>query len=308
MIVINALFPVIFVIGLGYFFKHNGFLHNDFWAMAEKLSYFVLLPLLLFKSIAESHPAPFSETIPLALSLCFVYVLMTGAVFLSWKLFPKSAPLSPAGFASYAQGALRFNNFVGIPIVVSLFGAQGLSLYAIVLAVCIPVSNIITVVIMVHYCGDGRINWGKIFKNIALHPLILATLAGLLVQQTGLSLGLLMKTVTLLAPASLPIGLLCVGAAIDLGHVKKSATVLAFASAMKLVVFPVMMGVSCWLLKVPPLPSNVALIFAGLPCATSSYVVAKQMGADADLMASITGTATVAALLTLPVILFIITG
>jgi predicted permease len=77
---------------------------------------------------------------------------------------------------------------------------------------------------------------------------------------------------------------------------------------MKLVVFPVMMGVSCWLLKVPPLPSNVALIFAGLPCATSSYVVAKQMGADADLMASITGTATVAALLTLPVILFIITG
>jgi predicted permease len=308
MIVLNALLPVVFVIVLGYFFKQKGFLSNDFWTGAEKLSYFVLLPLLLFKSMAESQSAPLVETLPLALSLCLVYVLMTAATFASWRFFPKSAPLSPIGFASYAQGALRFNNFVGIPIVVSLFGTQGLSLYAIVLAVCIPISNIITVVIMVHYCGDGQINWSKIFKNIALHPLIVATLAGLLVQQSGISLGIVMKTVALLAPASLPIGLLCVGAAIDLGHVKKSATVLAFASTLKLAVFPVMMGISCWLLKVPPLPTSVALIFAGLPCATSSYVVAKQMGADADLMASITGVATVAALLTLPVILFIITG
>ena len=48
MIVLNALLPVILVIGLGYFFKHSNFLNNDFWTMAEKLSYFVLLPLLLF--------------------------------------------------------------------------------------------------------------------------------------------------------------------------------------------------------------------------------------------------------------------
>ncbi len=308
MIVLNALLPVVFVIVLGYFFKQKNFLNKDFWTAAEKLSYFVLLPLLLFKSMAESPSAPLLETIPLALSLCFVYVLMTAAVFLSWKIFPQNAPLSPAGFASYAQGALRFNNFVGIPIVVSLFGTQGLSLYAIVLAVCIPVSNIITVVIMVHYCGDGRINWGKILKNIALHPLIIATLAGLLVQQSGVSLGIVMKTVALLAPASLPIGLLCVGAAIDLRHIRSSSKAIALASSLKLAIFPLLMALSCWLLKVPPLPTNVALIFAGLPCATSSYVVAKQMGADADLMASITGVATVAALLTLPVILFIITG
>ena len=47
----------------------------------------------------------------------------------------------------------------------------------------------------------------------------------------------------------------------------------------------------------------VAVLFNGLPTATSAYILARQLGGDATLMASLITAQTLLAMLTLPLVL-----
>ena len=50
------------------------------------------------------------------------------------------------------------------------------------------------------------------------------------------------------------------------------------------------------------MPAAVAVLYNGLPTSASSYVLARQMGGDGKLMAGIITATTLAAALTLPVL------
>jgi len=43
----SAILPIFLLIVVGYLFKRTGFIGDGFWAPAEKLVYFVLLPALI---------------------------------------------------------------------------------------------------------------------------------------------------------------------------------------------------------------------------------------------------------------------
>jgi predicted permease len=50
-------------------------------------------------------------------------------------------------------------------------------------------------------------------------------------------------------------------------------------------------------------PAAVVILFQAVPTATSSYILARQLGGDADLMAGIITVQTIAAAVTLPIVL-----
>jgi predicted permease len=47
------------------------------------------------------------------------------------------------------------------------------------------------------------------------------------------------------------------------------------------------------------------MVFAAVPTATSAYILARQMGGDAELMAAIITAQTLLSMLTLPVVLML---
>src|SRR5690606_28434535 len=120
----------------------------------------------------------------------------------------------PAGrFGAIAQGGLRFNTYLGLATVGSLFGQEGLALAALMLALMVPTVNVMSVWALTAERGVSvRSLLLPIFKN----PLILACLAGALFNLSGVGmLGGSDRLLGLLAAASLPLGLLCVGAALQ---------------------------------------------------------------------------------------------
>jgi predicted permease len=74
----------------------------------------------------------------------------------------------------------------------------------------------------------------------------------------------------------------------------------AVTGVLKLVVVPAATWGLCAAFGVPPLATTVAVLFMALPTAATSYVMARAMGGDAPLMAAITTTEHIAAIVTLP--------
>ncbi len=71
-------------------------------------------------------------------------------------------------------------------------------------------------------------------------------------------------------------------------------------NTIKLLLMPAFVLSLAWLLGLDPVSRDVALLFAALPTATSAYILARQLGGDAELMAAIITGQTLLAMLTLP--------
>ncbi len=141
---------------------------------------------------------------------------------------------------------------------------------------------------------------------LAKNPLLIACALGIFLNATGIGLpGSLAITAKIIGDASLTLGLLSVGAGLSIGHMIDEKLPVLYTSALKLLVMPVVMMTACYVLGVTGLPRLVVLICASVPGATSSYVLARQLGGDMDLMASVITGGTILAVITMPLMLWI---
>ena len=106
-----------------------------------------------------------------------------------------------------------------------------------------------------------------------------------------------------LAAAALPVGLLCVGAGLQRIALRTHAVGLAVASVAKLIILPGLTLVALVGLGVSGPVALIALVFCSIGTASTAYVLARQLGGDASLMAALIAFQTVASFVTLPLVL-----
>jgi len=299
----TAVIPVFLLILLGHLIRRRNWIAEGFWEPAERIAYFFLLPALLITSLAGADFAG----LPAA--------AMAGAVALA--IFAMSALLllfhlvsrgdGPA-FTALLQTSIRPNTYIGLSIPFALYGEAGLTIAALMVAVVVPSVNLISVASLVRF-GSGQAGGNPgLLKALLLNPMILAYLAGLFLNFTGLGLPpVAAETLEILARAALPLALLAVGAGLDLSAARDSGGRVGAALATKLLGLPLLTAAFCWLLDVDGLAWTVAIIFSALPAATSTYILARQMGGAPSLVANILTMQTLVAAATLPLlVLFIV--
>jgi predicted permease len=225
---------------------------------------------------------------------------MAGAAFAVKRL---SAMPGPA-FTSVFQGIVRWNSFVALAGIGALYGKDGLALAAVAIAVMVPLANAFSVLVLVAYAGGGGASPAVLLEQVLRNPLIQACALGVAVKVLGVPLPeMVLTTADMLGKASLALGLLAVGASLDLGVARMEARAVAVASVLKLVVTPALAAALCWALSVDGVARGCAVICAAVPGAASAYILAKQLGGDAPLMAGITTVQTLAAIATMPLML-----
>lgn len=137
--------------------------------------------------------------------------------------------------------------------------------------------------------------------------MIQACLVGGLFNIAGWGLPpLIGPTLDLLSRAALPMGLMAVGTGLSIASIKNARASVATSCALKLLVLPVLTYGMGLLFGLEGYALIVPLIFAALPTSSTSYVVSRQMGSDAELMAAIVTGSHLAAMVTLPVLLTLI--
>jgi predicted permease len=296
-----ALGPVIGLIALGYALRARSFLAPSFWPPAERLCYFVLLPALFISGTATADLA--------GLPIALMAPILAGPVVLTalgLVLAQRWLDLDGPAFTSVLQGSIRFNNYLGLSIALALFGPDGVALAAIANTVLVPLVNVLCTLAFARY-GAERLTLAGTVRSIATNPLILGCVLGILLNVSGLGLPPgIAEFVRALGSASLPLGLLCVGAALDLRSIGRDPGAVVLATAVKFAVLPGLGIAGCLLLGLTGEPAATVILFLSLPTASSAYVMARALGGDARLMASTITLQTVAGVLYLPVVFLVI--
>lgn len=296
-----ALWPLFALIVAGYYLRRWAFPNEAFWPGAERLNYFVLFPALLFSSLAN---APLDN--PALPRLGLAVLLALGIAWLALLLVRRVRGWPAGRFGAFSQGILRFNTYLGLATVGSLFGQEGLTLAAIMLALMVPTVNVLSVWSLT---AERGVSARSLLLPILKNPLILACLGGALVNLSGLGLpGGSDRLLSLLAAASLPLGLLCVGAALKPEQLGGEIPALGWNSLLRLLGMPMLAWAVAYGLHLPAMESTVLVLFFALPTAPTAYVLTRQLGGDSQLMAGIITLQTLLAAASLPLLLLLVAG
>lgn len=293
--IVNTLIPIFSLILLGYYFKRTRFPSTEFWPLADKFTYYVLMPaLLVYKlSMADINLAYTINLVLTALiSITIVFVFLVVLNF--FVKFENRA------FTSIMQGGIRFNSYVILAFVDSVYGDKGLVLTAILMAFVIPYINVLCISTFALYTQKGNFSLKSFMKTIIKNPLILACVVGGIINASGIDVPLVaMQTVGILSHSALPFGLLSVGVGLEFKYLHSAKSELVVSAFAKLLFFPaVIYGVGL-LFGLSGMMLSVAVLFGAMPTAVSGYILARELGGDTKLMASIITIQTLLCMATL---------
>ncbi|PHQ72311.1 MAG: transporter [Sneathiella sp.] len=296
-----SILPIFLLLVAGNLLRRNGFPGSDFWHQADRVTYWVLFPALLFFSTAT---APFDEEIIDIYALALLGALfVTGLLSLAaTKLLKMSGPVSGSIF----QGATRHNTFIAFAVAEYLFGTEGLLLAAVATSVLVPPTNLFCVSVLVGFQGTSGSPSLKrrLIQEIIRNPLLLAIAAGAFLNLSGIGpLPVLSDFAGLLSKAALPFALLCVGAGLRIKAIHTGASYMLIAGIIKMIIFPVIVAGTAVLVGLEGVAAMILVIYGAVPTASSGYALAKQLGGDADVMAGIITVQTLISIITLPLAL-----
>ncbi len=291
-VTVPTLAPIFLIIALGWALHARRCLPEGFFTGLNLLTFYIGLPALLLVGIATSPV----EAGP-AMRIFYVITAATVVITIAAYALASCFRLPPTGSASFVQGAMRGNlAYIGLPVL--FFALDGAAMGAdelasmraaamLVLAPTVPLYNVASVLILEH--GAGRSSgqhlsaWALTLK-VLRNPLLLACLLGLALALTGIGLPLTVeRTLRPLGQMALPLALLSIGASFTRGGLHRHAGPALAASLLKVAAAPLVgWGFALWF-GLSPIESLMALIFLACPTAVASYVMAEQMGADAEL-------------------------
>jgi malonate transporter len=305
-VVIGALLPVVLLIVLGFFLKRSLMRLDTQWHGLERLTYYVLLPMLLIQTLVKADlsnvpVAGVGGALLLAALLMSLLCLALRPIFSRWNID------GPA-FTSIFQGATRWQTYVALAVSGNLFGANGLALASVAMVAIVPLVNVFSVSVLAQYASPEKQSVRATVMIVVQNPLIWACVIGLTVNVTHLPLPNIWHEVAeALGRSSLGIGLLVTGAGLQLGGLFRPRLAASIAVFLKLVLMPALaIALALWF-GISGSSLVIVAVCSAVPCASSAYVLARQMGGDAPLLAQIITLQTILAALTMPIAIAVVT-
>ena len=298
-VVVSAVAPIFGLIALGYLLRRFLLKSDSLWGQAERITYYILFPALLVSKLALNDTA---ET-PLASIATVVFPML--AIGTAVMFFLKTWMRPPdREFTSIYQGGIRFNSYVGLAVAQQVFGDEGLTIAAVLIAFMIPTINVLCVLILSVYGSDSKPSAGAVIGQMLRNPLILACLSGIILNATGI--GLPFGTDKILIPlgkVAVVVGLLVVGAGLRPRLVLQAKRPVFSSTLFRLAFMPAVASALVLWIGLDGVSASMIVTFAGLPTASSAFILARKMGGDADLMAVIISFQTLVSTGSLPLLL-----
>jgi hypothetical protein len=166
----------------------------------------------------------------------------------------------------------------------------------------IPLGNVLSVLVLAHYASPEKQSARAIAMTVVKNPLIWACVIGLTVNVVHLPLPKIWHEVAdALGASSLAIGLLVNGAGLHLQGLLRPSLAAATGVILKLAVMPALaIALGLWF-GVTGTGLVIVAVCSAVPTAPSAYVLARQMGGDAPLLAQIITLQTISAAITMPI-------
>lgn len=305
-LILNTLAPVFLLIAAGAALQASKFVSPGFLKEANRVTYWLGLPALLFSQLAGS----FRDASGAGLMLTVMLVATVLVIFAAYGV-ALLARVPGAATGTFVQGGFRGNlAFVGLPVIFSLpdaplaWGVSARTAAILTVAPMMVFYNIGGVVVLL--LSQHRLGWGMVkpfVRQLATTPPLLATLAGIGWALAGWTMPPAVdKALGALGEMALPLGLLGVGG--SLVTVKLGANWrMPLASALvKAAISPLLGWVVGRALGLGAAELKLVLILMAAPTAIISYTMALELKGDESLAAGTISLSVLTSLVSLAVI------
>ncbi len=294
----RVVFPLLLQMSIGYFLRQRNITDDHSLNAMNKLVFRVFLPMLLFLNIYSLKP---EEALNpgngrLLLMVFSGILLITLLMHLLYPVFVKDRKKCSV----MIQGVFRSNLVLfGIPITVSVYGADRTGTVSLLAAFTVPLFNALAVIVLEYYRGN-TVNYRKVLTSIFRNPLIIASVLALALLFLKIQLpAMVLEPVSAMSKVATPLAFVVLGGSFQFNRLSGNLKYLIPTVLGKLVLFPLAVIIPSILLGYRG-EAIVALIGAiAAPTAVSSFTMAVETGADGELAGQIVVLTTMISILTL---------
>jgi malonate transporter and related proteins len=304
--VFGALSPVFMLIALGVVLRRSLLPDDSQWAGLESIVYYILFPALLIITLARAD----LDAVPMidvGAALLLATLLMSALCLVLRPVLRERYGVGGPAFTSVFQGATRLQTYVALAVVSNLYGNLGLTLASVATVATVPLLNVLSVAVLTRFAAPERLPPHQVALMIARNPLIWACLIGICLSLFHVAIPApIFQFGDALGKASLATGLLVTGAGLRLGDLWRPGPAAIIAVVLKLAVMPALAAAMGLTFQLSGTNLAVVVCCTAVPTSPSAYVLARQLGGDAPLLAQIMTLQTILAAATMPMALALV--
>jgi len=301
--VFASLVPTFLIIATGWLCRATGFVDDRHWPGLERATYVLFFPALIIDTLSRADLGSV-PVLGVGGALIGAILIMAGTVLALRPLLERRFGIDGPSFTSVFQGATRWNTFVGLSVAGSLFGQRGIALIAVAIAAMVPLLNLLAFYVFIRFAGQPRQSPWAILRSFVTNPFIWSCAVGLALNLLAPPMPKpLAGFIEIMGRAALAAGLLIVGAGLDIRRLTRPGLPHFMATGLKLFLMPLVAVSLARAVGVDGSDVAVTVIAASVPSASAAYVLARQMGGNAPLMAEILTLQTLVALVSMPLLI-----
>ncbi len=300
---LSAAVPIFLVMCVGYLLRKKDFIDNSFIKAANRVVFYLALPIKLFNDVREIQIQKFFD-------LKFFLFIFIGTLIgtLISLIISKFAVNKESQRGAFIQGAFRGNFlYLGFSLMENIMGSIG-DKAPIVVAVVVPLYNILAVIIFSLYQSDKRvkIHISEQILKILKNPMIISIFLGVLSSAINLNIPLVAsRTMSYFQNLATPLALLTIGATFDFKKISDNIKPALIASGLKLIFIPLLAVISALTMGFDNYDVLLIYILFGVPTATVSFIMAAAMDGDKELASSIVMLTTLLSVITMTIFIFV---
>jgi len=290
---LNVVLPLIIMMSVGWVLKYFKVCDENFFKTANKLTFKLFLPLMLFNNIYSSD---IQSSFNLRL-IVFVVSSILITVILVTLIIPRIEKQN-ANRGVLIQALFRSNYILfGVPVCMNLFAQADMGITSMLAVFVVPLYNFLAVVVLATYANKGNNEVGSIKKtlmDVVKNPLIIACVIGIVMASIGLKIpNVLEKTIIDISKIATPFALIILGGEFAIGDALKNIKYIAWVSIFKLIIIPAIIISSAILIGFRQFELGVLLSIFASPIAVASYVMAQNVNSNDELAGQLVATTTI---------------
>ena len=290
------------LVGLGYLAAWSGLLSKVVGDALTQFATVVAVPALLFRTLSTLDLDDLSPWPLWAAYFSAIPLVWLAGHLVTTRLFGREPAVGVvAGVASSFSNLL----LLGIPLILGVFGDEGIEILSLMLAVHLPVmlaASMVGFEWMRRAAGEGRPAGrvlGDFLANLLTNPLIVGILAGVAWRLTGLQMpSIPARIIDAFATTAGSLVLFAMGMNLRGYGLTGDLRPAAVLAVLKLVLLPALVLVTITIAGLPPLPAKVAMVCAAMPTGVNPYLIASRFGVGQRLAANTVTISTMLAIVT----------
>lgn len=278
-VALSAVIPMFCLMSIGAFVKYQKWLSDEELNHMNRMVFRVFFCCMMFHSIYTTNLATTFRPKLMLFGACSVLTVFMLLMLIVPRLEPDNRRRGVI-----VQAIFR-SNFVlmGVPIVANIFGDENIAVTTMMIAVVIPMYNILAVFALETFRG-GQFALLPILRGIFTNPMILGAIAGAVLLNLNIHVPApVLKPIGQISAATTPVALIILGASFKFGSTHEHRKQLFGCVFGRLILVPSLVLLTAIALGFRGVDFVTLIAIFGTPCAVVSFAMAQQMGGDADL-------------------------